>query len=725
MGGGLINIISHASSDLYLTGSPQITFYKMVYRRYTNFAMESVSLDFDDRLKFNHESELIPSRIGDLIHKGYLHIKIPSMSVSHTDVGVDLSGINFSYSDKSTISDFNLIKTTYMEILVQLYVLVFRATNALNVDYAGILKDCTNYMVMNNRIQTLKQYDALLTKTMDDLIIQNNPMASILDYRMSDLWYILNNLDTNTLYRIAQQTIDTTLYPEGTEAYIMQINQLMKNDVLVIITRGLENCKKVQSYYFEQYKQYKQMVSNDTNRNIRFAWVRNLGHSIIEYIDVYIGGKRIDRHVGQWIAIWHQLTYKYDQLETYNRMIGNVSQLTHFDREEKPSYDLYIPLSFWFNKFNGLSFPLVAMQYNDIRFNVRLRRIEEVSYIERIYKVNFEGVTKILTAGLIDFYMNRSENKGQINITDIELIQTIRLDDIWRDKGKELQGHMYLDYVYLENAERRKFAQSGHEYLIETIQYTDYERISEQAFNLDIEFVNPSKEIIWISSKNIFRQNPYGYNVCRWEDFTTGFGKVNPVIDAKLSFNNYTRIPKQVGEYFDTYQPWQYHHISPNKGICMYSFCIDPLSHQPTGSCNFSKLTNVILSLNLRNELFEYTDEQIYPFDLDLDFTLTIPQNDVEEFLLSINIGRMKKIVSDLTLIENSLGPVKKELLESYRQTLSTLEQMEDKQTNEIPMSQYRLLIFISEARITAFDLGMNILRIIGGYGGTAYSGNS
>ena len=81
MGGGLINIVSYSSNDLFLTGSPQITFYKMVYRRYTNFAMESIFVDFENQLNFDRESELIPPKIADMIHKSYLHIEIRNINI--------------------------------------------------------------------------------------------------------------------------------------------------------------------------------------------------------------------------------------------------------------------------------------------------------------------------------------------------------------------------------------------------------------------------------------------------------------------------------------------------------------------------------------------------------------------------------------------------------------------------------------------------------------------
>ena len=125
MAGGLINIVSYASNDLYLTGAPQITFYKMVYRRYTNFAMESIYLDFDDDINFDSESELVVPRIGDLIHKAYLHISIPNISVNYQDVGIDTSDIVFTYLEKSTVSEYEKIKNVYMNILTSIYRIIY------------------------------------------------------------------------------------------------------------------------------------------------------------------------------------------------------------------------------------------------------------------------------------------------------------------------------------------------------------------------------------------------------------------------------------------------------------------------------------------------------------------------------------------------------------------------------------------------------------------------
>jgi hypothetical protein len=726
MAGGLINIVSYSSSDLYLTGSPQITFYKMVYRRYTNFAMEVVALDFDDQLKFDHESELITPRIADLVHKGYLHVQIPSLSILKSDVGIDITDIKFDYADKNSVSNFNQVKTVYMDVLTGLYSVIYKAVNAVNVTYAGLIKDADAYVndPSATRLTFLTDYDTLLQTTRTEVPV-TDPNNAILDYTRSDLWYILTHVNINTLQKNAQASIDTTVFDPNTDAYINELNRLMKSYILIEANSALNVMTQVQNYFFQQYKNFLNETSNDKNPNIRFAWVKKLGHALIEYIDVYIGGKRIDRHLGIWIDIWYQLTYSEPQIPIYDKMIGNVPELTNLDYNVKPQYDIYVPLTFWFNKYNGLSFPLVAMQYTDLRFNVKIRKFEEVAFMEKIYSATVNGSQKILTVSMIDFLMNRDSNKGNNVIENIEEVTSTSLQDILDNTNKNLYGHLYLDYVYLESPERKKFAQSGHEYLIERLQDLEFDNLNQKNVEVQLDFTNPSKEIVWVLQKDIYTMNPSGTNPCKWSDYTTGLATettANPVIDATMTFNNYTRIQKQVGKYFDTYQPYTYHRTSPSKGINMYSFCLDPRQHQPTGSCNFTRLTYVRLSLNINPAMYLYTFNEIYPYDQNIIFTLYIP--DTGEFLQTVNIDVLEQQISALEDNIDALPPDQLTLLENYNKLLDVLTKMQNGTENSISMDLYRLITFNTNAHMTALCLTLNILRVIGGYGALAYASN-
>jgi hypothetical protein len=731
MVGGLINVVSYVSTDLYLTGAPQITYYKMVYRRYTNFALESVTQEFDNDIEFNRESELVPERVGDLIHKGYLRIKIPRFQIKKEDVGIDQSDFDFNYADETVITDFENVKNVYTKILTDIYRLIYRAGNARNVSYTALVLDVQNYVNKDNILTLLADYDALLNRTRIRLSNEytTNSTECILDYAILDrcrtnFWVILNKIDVTKLYNSSASNVDDEINPDSQE-YEQEVNRIMKDSVLSLMNNALSDMIKVQDLFFTEYKVFLKTIEHDKSQNIRFAWVKGLGFSIVDYLDVYIGGKRIDRHLGIWMNIWYELTHTDAQKRDFREMIGDVSQLTNFDTLEKPEYTLLIPMSFWFNKYNGLSFPLLAMQYNNLRFRLKLRRLEDVSYIEKVYKVEVNGSEKLMTANILDYLINRSVDRGVTDISNVEEVKDICLDDIYQSAGKRLEGNMLLDYVYLESDERKKFAQSGHEYLIERTQHEIFDNIDRTDLSVKLDFTNPSKELLWVFHKDVYAENPYAYTECRWNDYTTGKSHTNPVVDFTMSFNGYTRVQKQVGRYFDKFQPYTYHNTTPSTGINIYSFCIDPLQSQPTGSCNFSKLSEALLNFTLDRELLRYTIGDLYGYDADLDFILTL-DNPVD-FANIIDIRSIREEIVDLENIVRIQGraltvreTLRLEELARFEEIYNELISGE----NRIQRSLYRALPLITTAKFYVFSLSINILRIIGGYGNLAYSGN-
>jgi hypothetical protein len=79
----------------------------------------------------------------------------------------------------------------------------------------------------------------------------------------------------------------------------------------------------------------------------------------------------------------------------------------------------------------------------------------------------------------------------------------------------------------------------------------------------------------------------------------------NPVVTAKLQLNGQDRFSEREGSYFDTVQPFQHHSATPATGINVYSFALRPEEHQPSGSCNFSRIDNATLQLVLSNATVE------------------------------------------------------------------------------------------------------------------------
>ena len=79
MGGGLMQLVAYGAQDIYITGNPQITFFKIVYRRHTNFAMENIQQTFSGNAGFGSRTTATISRNGDLINSAYLYVSLPPL----------------------------------------------------------------------------------------------------------------------------------------------------------------------------------------------------------------------------------------------------------------------------------------------------------------------------------------------------------------------------------------------------------------------------------------------------------------------------------------------------------------------------------------------------------------------------------------------------------------------------------------------------------------------
>ena len=132
------------------------------------------------------------------------------------------------------------------------------------------------------------------------------------------------------------------------------------------------------------------------------CYVKYFGLRVINYVEIEIGGQRIDKHYGQWLHIWNELTQEPGKQAGYAKMVGNVPQLTNLivqggetcdddctagepntSNEVQncaPEYTLYIPLQFWFCRNPGLALPLIALQYHEVRINLTFNDIRNLCF---------------------------------------------------------------------------------------------------------------------------------------------------------------------------------------------------------------------------------------------------------------------------------------------------------------------------------------------------------
>jgi hypothetical protein len=533
MGGGLIQISAYGSQDLYLTGTPEITFFKIVYRRHTNFSMESIRINFDNTVGFGQESILTVPKVGDLIHKTYLEVVLPKINFKRSD------------TDDQSRLDFEAARTSYLTVLDFLeinrtaFVGAFDVFQAENTVSAENMKEKINSVfVIPGNLPAIEAFIELLTTQPEPPFrFEEISMASIADKTPSD--------------------------------FVKQI-------LFDAMTTGIDKSIKTQNFYRLDLLSKQKIFEDDINENLKFAWVDRVGHAIIEDIEVRIGGHKIDRHLGDWLNIWYELTANRDMEPIYNKMIGNIKILTIFDRTIKPQYRLKIPLQFWFCRHNGLSIPLIALEYHDVTFHVKFRNIEEVSYIE--------------------------ENKTIFVNTSTELF----LNEVPEELGIDIQATMLIDYIYIDRDERRRFAQASHEYLIEQVQMLEIRNVNQQVLQCVLNnFVHPSKEIIWVAQKQRHTLNATGYTKLQWDNYSlSDNNKGNPIKFATIDFHSYNRVSRRVGNYFNYVQPYEVHSATPSDGINTYSFSINPEEHQPSGSANLSRLSRVMLTLEFNKILF-------------------------------------------------------------------------------------------------------------------------
>ena len=315
----------------------------------------------------------------------------------------------------------------------------------------------------------------------------------------------------------------------------------------------------------------------------------NLGHSLIDYIDIEIGGQTIDRHYGKWLTIWNYLTETnptgeqgaidnfstgpgeyslntsfnpagtgdnavtevYPRATKYNRMAYTHRAQVGVTQNSGAAQLAWIPLQFWFCRNPGLSIPLVSLQYHEIKFYIGINQLALV-----------------------------------MNMPSTQLT------------GREFARFaVYADYVYLDTTERRQFAQNNHEYLIDQLQI----RESVSAVNIKLSFNHPVKEIIWapvpLPVSGTARNNVVPGGSTPNKGFTQSTFQIQN--NYKLVLNGTDRFSARDITYFTRNQVWEAHTgfgsvIFPDC-VAVYSFALRPEEHQPSGTCNFSRIDSAQL----------------------------------------------------------------------------------------------------------------------------------
>jgi hypothetical protein len=382
----------------------------------------------------------------------------------------------------------------------------------------------------------------------------------------------------------------------------------------------------------------------------KVKWVENIGYVLLKTVELEIGGKIIDTHYGDWLYIWNELN-KNNNIRGINNMIGNIPELINYS-SSKDEYMLYIPLQFWFCRNVSLSLPIIALEYSEVKINVEFSDIinciiagpthyiyiydticlfESYELIQidssdsYIQFVNFDQTTMrmgyiktdpaiVLSANMVLTGINSkyvstvydpSTNLFPTILTNNEVLNFSKSNTTFRNIFNLTlsDAFLYVDYVYLDNIERIKFAKSNHEYLIDVCQFDNDKIIFNSNNKIKVGYSHPTKELIIIAQFdhmiNDFYKDTFNYTT-----------NINPIISKSLikkiliKLNGFNREPDYDKNFYSYIQAYQHHKSTPPNGVFLYSFALYPCDTQPSGSCNFSRIDD--LSIDITVEPISY-----------------------------------------------------------------------------------------------------------------------
>jgi len=277
---------------------------------------------------------------------------------------------------------------------------------------------------------------------------------------------------------------------------------------------------------------------------------------LIKTVEVEIGGQKIDKHYSQWLDIYNEL---FETSHDY-RTVMNTGSGTNVQNGTPKSVTCYIPLRFWFNRNPGLALPLIALQYHEVKINVTLGAVNDLFghvHLDTAVATSGEACAAAATGTTVGVVLSSAD--------------------------------LLVNYLYLDTDERRRFAQVSHEYLIEQVQHTGVE--SEKT--IDMTFNHPVKALFWTGAS--------------WDS-------------VKLQLNGHDRASVQAHDYYHLVQSYEsglghsgksltantraWATVASGGNVGMYSFCLKPAEHQPSGTCNFSRIDNARLDVGTGGNLW-------------------------------------------------------------------------------------------------------------------------
>jgi hypothetical protein len=399
----------------YLSVAGEITFFKGVYRRHTNFAKESVFMQFNQVANWGSQTTCVISRTGDLLSKCWLNVKLPALNKP-------LSKEEFFQLKKTLIGpNYPLLSETGLPQHVS-------TSPPWNPIWSAEINESIHHYVKSGG-----QWVKVTHKDTGNYLEKGDTSYTSSDYDLTPEQKA--TLDSNV-----------TTY---NSPFVQEFGELDKKtfDLDMDLQR--------------------EFVQGNPGHCPKARYCDEVGHALIDKVELVIGGTLIDSHPGHYLQVWNELTQTPEKKQI-GHLIGRSGSEAELEEMAMEDQSLFIPLQFFFCRHLMCSLPLIALQYHQVEIKVTFKQLKDCvafpgyEYHDANGSLRVPSTMNQTIGHNSSWYQQYEASKATTNMVTVK--------DIFSMKQKEydfISCRLMCNLVYLEEEERKTFAASTHEYLVD------------------------------------------------------------------------------------------------------------------------------------------------------------------------------------------------------------------------------------------------------------------
>jgi len=516
MGGGLMQLVAYGAQDVYLTGNPQITFWKVTYRRHTNFAMESIEQTFNGQADFGRRVQCTVSRNGDLAYRTYLQVTLPEINQADAASGSQVFARWLDNPGEQLVS-------------------------MVEVEIGGqrIDRQYGDWMHLWNQLTLTSEQEAGYHK----MVGQTTQLTYLCDPGFANVATACGAANVPEAVCAPRQALpETTLYVPlqfwfcRNPGLALPLIALQYHEVKINIEiRPLDECLFAVTGVSS--------TAGTTSVKVANAYAKSLVAASL-YVDYVFLDTDERRRMAQ-----NPHEYLIEQLQfTGDESIGSSSNKIKLNFNH-PCKELVFVVQ-----------PDAHVAYCDSFLGGRL-----MHKALGAQPFNYTDAVDALPNSILAF---GSSNQTRGQGTEVGNTAVIDGSGLFQDTiSVDISGGV---------AGNTTGAAGG---------FPNATDVSDLSIGGAVQGTVSNG----LTDAGVFVLAETALNMHCWGE--------NPVVTAKLQLNGQDRFSEREGTYFDLVQPYQHHTRNPDTGINVYSFALRPEEHQPSGTCNFSRIDNATLQL--------------------------------------------------------------------------------------------------------------------------------